>query len=128
MNQESAINNKRDIVLERAEEYAHAVYAVARKLPKHELFGLTSQLRRAALSVPLNVVEGYARQSKKSEAQFLTIAYGSLKEAQFILGFIIEEHYTTAQDIETAFSLGHETGKLLWAKAQTLRKQVKHEP
>lgn len=92
-NQRTAINNKVDNVLKMAEQYAHAVYGIAHKLPKHELYGLTSQLRRAALPVPLNVVEGYARQSKKSEAQFLTIAYGSLKEAQFILNFAAIQGY-----------------------------------
>lgn len=122
-NKQSTINNKKDFVLERSETFAHLTYIIARKLLKHELFGLTSQLRRAALSVPLNVVEGYARQSKKSEAQFLSIAFGSLKEAQFILRFAVKENYVEEQEISDAMLVGDEAAKLIWVKTQTLRKQ-----
>lgn len=116
-------NEKQDLVLEQADAFAHAVYDASQKLPKYEQFGLTSQLRRAALSVPLNIVEGYARQSKKAEAQFLKIAYGSLKEAQYILQFAVKERYLALKDTVEVILHGSQTGKLLWAKTQTLRKQ-----
>ncbi|OGL35435.1 hypothetical protein A3F65_01665 [Candidatus Saccharibacteria bacterium RIFCSPHIGHO2_12_FULL_47_16b] len=59
-----------DILLEKADQYAHDIYQLAKQLPKEESFGLSTQLKRAALSVPLNIVEGYARQSSQSEANF----------------------------------------------------------
>jgi len=123
-NKQKTISNKRDSVRDATERYAHAVYTLARLLPKDELFGLTSQLRRAALSVPLNVVEGYARRSAKSEAQFLKIAYGSLKEAQFTLQFARDEAYLTDQQIEPVLQLGEESARLIWAKAKSLEKKL----
>lgn len=112
---------KNDIILEKAKEYAHGIYKISAKFPKQEQFGLTSQLRRAAVSVSLNIVEGYARQSRKSESQFLTVAFGSLKESQFILKFAVEENYITNQDIAVVYANGEEVARLLWSKTQTLR-------
>jgi four helix bundle protein len=85
------------------------------------LFGLVSQLRRASISVPLNIVEGYARQSAKSQAQFLNIAYGSLKESQFIIGFAIEENYISAEFAKETLLLGEEIARMVWTKTKTLR-------
>jgi four helix bundle protein len=63
------------------DEYVHEIYDVSKFFPRDEVFGLTSQLRRAALSVALNYVEGYARQRRAVLKNFTEIAYGSLKES-----------------------------------------------
>ena len=110
-----------DIILQKANKYAHSVYKLSKLLPKEEQFGLASQLRRAAISVPLNIVEGYARQSRKSEAQFLTTAYGSLKESQYILEFATEENYISAESIRDSSLLGEEVAKMIWTKIKTLQ-------
>jgi four helix bundle protein len=122
-NKQSTISkyNSNDAVLSKAENYAHAIYKISHKFPKEEAFGLVSQLKRAAVSVPLNIVEGYARQSRKAESQFLIIAYGSLKESQFILRFAVDEKYIEESDITEVYSMGEETAKLLWTKTKTLR-------
>jgi len=117
---QKTINGSSDLLTLKADAYAHAVYAISKKLPREEMFGLTSQLKRAALSVPLNVVEGFARQSAKSESQFLKIAYGSLKESQYILRFAVSEGLVQEKDIDLAFTLGDDAGKLLWKKTQAL--------
>ena len=111
-----------DIILQKAKRYAHAVYRLSKLLPKEEQFGLTSQIRRAAVSVPFNIVEGFARKSRKTEAQYLTIAYGSLKESQFIIEFAIKESYFPEASAQHAISLGEEVARMLWVKIKTLQK------
>lgn len=63
------------------------VYVVTKRFPKEELFGMISQVRRCALSVPTNIVEGYARAGKREKYQFCNIAYGSLSELEYLLDF-----------------------------------------
>ncbi len=68
-----------------ADDLAVRVYEITRGFPKEELYGLTSQLRRAAVSVPANIAEGSARGSKKDYLHFLYIARASLTEVQYLL-------------------------------------------
>jgi four helix bundle protein len=70
---------------ELADEVAVLVYRVTTKFPKEELYGLTSQMRRAAISVPSNIVEGCARDSQPDYLRFLYIAFGSLRELHYQL-------------------------------------------
>src|SRR5882762_4215349 len=70
---------------ELADEVAMLVYRVTAGFPKEELFGLTSQIRRAAVSVPSNIVEGCARDSEAEYLRFLNIAFGSLRELHYQL-------------------------------------------
>ena len=87
-----------------ADEVAILVYEVTSNFPREELYGLTSQIRRAAVSVPSNIAEGYARESKKELIRYLYISLGSLSEleTQFIiskkLNFLSEE--SMLKDIE----------------------------
>jgi len=66
-----------------ADELALVIYKITRLFPKEELFGLTSQMRRAAVSVPSNIVEGCARESQSEYLRFLEIAFGSLRELHY---------------------------------------------
>lgn len=68
-----------------ADDVTIQVYALSRGFPKEELYGLTSQLRRAVVSVPANIVEGASRESQKDYLHFLYIARGSLSETQYLL-------------------------------------------
>ena len=61
------------------------VYAVTSTFPKHELFGLTSQMRRAAVSIPANIAEGFKRRGRMDKVRFLGIAAGSLAELRYYL-------------------------------------------
>ena len=67
-------------VWQKAVEFTDRVYAVTRKFPDHERFGLSSQMRRASVSIPSNIAEGSGRSSDKDFAHFVEIAYGSLME------------------------------------------------
>ena len=66
-----------------ADELAVLIYDVTRDFPKSEIYGLTSQMRRAAVSVPSNIVEGCARESQAEYVRFLDIAFGSLRELSY---------------------------------------------
>ncbi len=68
-----------------ADKFTQEVYQLTKNFPKEELYGITSQLRRAAVSVPCNIVEGATRQHDKEYLQFLYIAKGSLAEAEYLL-------------------------------------------
>jgi four helix bundle protein len=89
------IRSYRDLLVwEQAMGLAAEVYRVTRSWPKEELYGLTSQARRAAVSVPANIAEGYGRENRGSYLQFLKIAQGSVKE--------LETHLLLAERIGVA--------------------------
>jgi len=80
-----------------ADDLAVLVYQVTARFPREELYGLTSQMRRAAISIPSNIVEGCARDSQADYIRFLYIAFGSLRELHYQLslskrlGFLFNE-------------------------------------
>lgn len=88
------------IVYQKSKELVKQVYALLKQFPDDERFALCGQMRRAAISVPSNIVEGMARLSNKDQSHFLNIAYGSLMElyAQLDiahdLGYISEDDFT----------------------------------
>jgi len=96
------------------DNYVHLVYRITRSFPKDELYGATSQLRRSALSVILNYIEGYARGKSKVYKNFLEIFYGSLKESKYLLHFSLVENYLTKDDYEKAMKLAEDIGAMLW--------------
>ncbi|MES2087847.1 MAG: four helix bundle protein [Patescibacteria group bacterium] len=97
------------------DEYVHGVYALSKKFPKEEAYGITSQLRRASLSVPLNYIEGYARQRDKVYKNFLEISYGSLKESLYLIKFSYDENLISKEQYEKYISLGDEIGAMIWS-------------
>lgn len=77
------IRDYRDLIVwKEAMEIAELVYSLTRAFPREELFGMTSQMRRAAVSVPANIAEGFGRAQRRTFIQFLRIAQGSLKELE----------------------------------------------
>jgi four helix bundle protein len=99
---------------EKMDTYVHLVYMVTKNFPKDELYGATSQLRRAALSVILNYIEGYARIRDKVHKNFLEISYGSLKESRYLLDFVFVEKYMEEKDHNKTTVLADEIGAMLW--------------
>ncbi|PIR79855.1 MAG: four helix bundle protein [Candidatus Levybacteria bacterium CG10_big_fil_rev_8_21_14_0_10_35_13] len=115
------IGSEKDIILIKADKLAKEIYRITKTFPKEELFGITSQLRRAALSIPLNLVEGYARISKQDHRRFLEIALGSTKETKYLIYFSYEQKLIKESDKEDLLDLSEEISKLLWVKIKTLR-------
>ena len=107
-------------VWKKADVLAKAVYAVAASFPKDEIYGVTSQLRRAALSIPVNIVEGAGRQGRKEFKQFANIALGSLAESEYLLEFCKDIGYLKDEDFLRLELLRAEVGKLLWGLYKSL--------
>jgi len=95
-------------------DYVHFVYGTTRVFPKEELYGVTSQLRRSALSVILNYIEGYSRIGEATYKNFLKISYGSLKESEYLLEFSFDEKYLNKEDFSKAARMADRIGGMLW--------------
>lgn len=91
------------------------IYQLTDQLPKAELFGLTSQLRRAVVSIPSNIVEGYGRNSKQDYLHFLKVARGSLYELETQLWICIGLRYFSKDDAASSFSLLGEISRMLYS-------------
>ena len=89
------------------------VYRLIKNLPKEELYALSSQIRRSAVSVPSNIAEGQQRNSKKEFINFLSIAKGSNAELQTQLMICVGLNYLSEGEIDTAMQLSNEVGKML---------------
>ena len=89
------------------------IYKVTEKFPKSEIYGLVSQMRRAAISVPANIAEGYERQYNKEYIQFLTVARGSLGELETYLLLAKDLNYITRGTFEELEQSRKEVIKLL---------------
>jgi four helix bundle protein len=73
------------IVWQRAHELVLLVYALTSRFPKHETYGLSQQLRRAAVSVPANIAEGFRKRGRADKARYMNVAEGSLEECRYYL-------------------------------------------
>jgi four helix bundle protein len=104
---------------ELADQVATAIYRCTANFPREEQFGLTSQMRRAAISVPSNIVEGCARDSNSDYIRFLDIAFGSLRELEYQASLAHRLGYLS--DYESLAALITETSKVLAALVRALR-------
>lgn len=107
------------IAWQKSDLLAGKVYEVTNDFPKSEIFGLTSQLRRAALSVPANIIEGYARNSKNEFHRFLSISLGSLAEVEYFLDFAFKEKFIKKPEFDNVMDLKEECGRLIWGLYQS---------
>ncbi|MFQ6084527.1 MAG: four helix bundle protein [Candidatus Aminicenantia bacterium] len=96
-----------------ADKLAFDVYKITKEFPREEMFGLISQMRRAAVSVPANIVEGYSRSSKKEKLQFYNIAKGSLTELEYYLDFSFKLDYMNREEHNKLTELRNKVGRLL---------------
>jgi four helix bundle protein len=94
-------------------EFVAACYRVSGSFPRSEQFGLTTQLRRAAVSVPANIAEGNGRWHRKEYVHHLSIARGSLNEAETFLKVAVMLGYTSSESITEAVGLADECSRML---------------
>lgn len=96
------------------DQYVKLIYKETKNFPREELYGLTSQLRRSALSVILNFIEGFARFKPAVKLNFYEISYGSLKESKYIVYLSYFEGLILEKDYKIIINLSEEIGKMLW--------------
>jgi four helix bundle protein len=87
-------------IWQRSRNISIEIYKVTSTFPKEEIYGLTSQIRRCAVSIPANIAEGCGRSTSKDFASFINIAVGSLNELQTLLEISIELNYLNSSDFK----------------------------
>ncbi len=98
---------------QQAHRFVLEMYNLTANYPKHELFGLVSQFRRASISIPANIAEGYKRLSKTEKLRFFNIAQGSLEECRYYIILSKDLQYTDKVNSEKLNQLLEETSKSL---------------
>ena len=116
------------MVWQRSMQLAKAVYGLTNEFPPDERFGLTSQIRRSAVSIPSNIAEGQGRLSLGEFKQFLGIARGSNYELQTQLELAKAFGFARCQSIEEAEKLSHEVGKMIYALIDSVKVDSKLIP
>ena len=101
------------IIWQRAMDLVETVYKASKCFPREELYALTSQVRRAAISIPSNIAEGQGRRTTSDFLRHLSIAYGSLREVETQLLIAGRLNYLTASQVETVMNRAGEVGRLL---------------
>ena len=104
-----------------ADELVIQIYQLTQKFPKDEIYGLTSQLRRAAVSVPSNIVEGCTREGEVEYLRFLEISFGSLRELHYQLSLAQRLGYCDPTLFLLCDSKSEETEKVLAALIRSIR-------
>jgi four helix bundle protein len=108
-----------------ADDLATQIYSVTKSFPKEELYGLTSQIRRAAVSVPTNIAEGAARKNTKEYLQLLYIAQGSISELEYLLHLSKRIGYLKDNEHDKVNDLRDQTAKTLYGLINYIEKETK---
>lgn len=114
----------RHVLKNKANKLAHLGYDLTFKFPKEELYCLTSQVRRALISVPSNIIEGYSRYSKKEFLHFIKISFASLAEVKYQMSFAVERGYISEDDSKEFMMMSEEVSKMLWSSINTLHNSI----
>jgi four helix bundle protein len=105
------------IVWQKAHQFVLSVYKTTKHFPKEEMYGLTSQLRRAAISIPANIAEGFKKRGKPDKCRFMNIAQGSLEECRYYLILSRDLGYVETNSLMSQIE---ETSKLLNAYSTSI--------
>jgi four helix bundle protein len=105
------------VVWQKAHQFALAVYRMTQGFPRSEVYGLTSQFRRAAVSIAANIAEGFRKRGNADKLRFLNIAQGSLEESRYYLILVRDLEYG---DVTEAKAILEETSKLLEAYSRAI--------
>lgn len=107
------------IVWQKAHQFVLDVYKLSENFPKTEIYGLTSQLRRAAISIPANIAEGFKKNGSADKARFMNIAQGSLEEVRYYLILAQDLNYANTGELQQKID---EVGRLLFGYRKAIMK------
>jgi four helix bundle protein len=111
--------NFEDIVLwQKAHQFVLGVYRLSESFPKHELYGLTSQLRRAAVAIPANFAEGFGKPTRPDKLRFYSISQGSIEECRYYLRLVQDLGYGETKSLTIDLI---EVGKMLGSYMAKIR-------
>jgi four helix bundle protein len=117
------VKSYRDLIVwQKSMDLVEAVYKVTQSFPKEEAYGLTAQLRRAAVSIPSNIAEGQSRKSSKEFLHHLFISYGSLSELETQIQIAERLTYLQNEDAQRLLEKSAEVGRLTNGLARSLSK------
>ena len=109
-----SIKTYRDLLVwQKSMDLVTEIYRLSKSFPQDELYGLSAQIRRSAVSVPSNIAEGYGRQSKQDYLRFLKMASGSLYELQTQIEISQKLSYISKDDYEVIFNRAKEIERML---------------
>lgn len=118
----SEIHNYKDLIVwQKSILLVKAIYQITSRFPNHEMYSLVSQMRRAAVSIPSNIAEGYGRKSSREFAQFYAIAYGSALELEKQLIICHELTYISKEQFEKITPLLEEVLRMLNSLVRKMR-------
>ncbi len=119
------LKSYRDLMVwQKAMELTLEIYRFSSSFPRTVIYGLTSQLRRAGVSVPSNIAEGYGRGSRKEYVQFLCISQGSLKELETQLILAQRLNYGSKMASDSILELSDEVGRMLGSLIRSLKEKT----
>lgn len=108
-------------VWEKAMDLADQVYNITEPYPKSEIYGLASQMRRSAVSIPSNIAEGNGRSGDQEFYRFISIAKGSLAELETQIMLSFRRKFINKEDFEKLMSLSDEVGRMLYSLQKTIK-------
>ena len=111
-------------VYQRSKELVLTIYKITASYPKSETYSLVDQMRRSAISVPANLIEGYSKESSAEFARFLTISIGSLAELEFYIELSFDIKYLNESDFSKINLLIYEVEKLLYGTRKAVRQRI----
>lgn len=120
----SVQNYRQLIVWQKAMELVKEVYNLTKSFPKEEVYGLTSQIRRAAVSIPSNIAEGQGRDSRKEFLHHISIAYGSLMEVETQILIAKSLNYLKTEETKSVLEQTAETGRLINGLSRSLKSKI----
>jgi four helix bundle protein len=115
---------KKLVVYQKSKELVLSIYKLTAKYPKSETYSLVDQMRRSAVSVPANLIEGYSKESSAEFARFLTISIGSLTELEFYIEISLDLKYIDLSISQETNSLVYEVKNFLYGMRKSVWKRT----